>query len=193
MPADSATFAEQAALVVRQYDGYVQVDTFHVNGRLTLGENIADYGGVLTGYDALQRALERNGRPGKIEGYTPEQRFFIAYAQSCRQHNAAGVAPDPRDGGSAFAGAVAGERAVVEHGRSSPRRSGASLGIRWCGRRRWCRGSGEVDLVPTLWAPKTPRQDSQPLLEHRNGRKKPEKARNRQGTLIIPRRKPNSV
>ena len=87
LPADSVHFAEQAAMVVRQYEGYVQVDTFHVNGRLTLGENIADYGGVLTGYDALQRALERNGRPGKIEGYTPEQRFFIAYAQSYRQHN----------------------------------------------------------------------------------------------------------
>ena len=87
LPADSLHFAEQAAMVVRQYEGYVQVDTFHVNGRLTLGENIADYGGVLTGYDALQRALERNGRPGRIDGYTPEQRFFIAYAQSYRQHN----------------------------------------------------------------------------------------------------------
>jgi putative endopeptidase len=85
-PSDSATFAQQAALVVQQYDGYVQVDTFHVNGRLTLGENIADYGGVLTGYDALQRALQRNGRPGLIDGFTPEQRFFIAYAQSFRQH-----------------------------------------------------------------------------------------------------------
>lgn len=85
-PADSATFSTQAALVVQQYDGYVQVDTFHVNGRLTLGENIADYGGALTGYDALQRALERNGRPGRIDGFTPEQRFFIAYAQSFRQH-----------------------------------------------------------------------------------------------------------
>lgn len=85
-PADSATFAKQADLVVQQYDGYVQVDTFHVNGRLTLGENIADYGGVLTGYDALQRALERNGRPGLIDGFTPEQRYFIAYAQSFRQH-----------------------------------------------------------------------------------------------------------
>jgi putative endopeptidase len=85
-PADSATFAAQAALVVRQYDSYVQVDTFHVNGQLTLGENIADYGGVLTGYDALQRALERNGRPGLIDGFTPEQRYFIAYAQSFRQH-----------------------------------------------------------------------------------------------------------
>jgi putative endopeptidase len=85
-PADSATFAKQAELVVQQYDGYAQVDTFHVNGRLTLGENIADYGGVLTGYDALQRALERNGRPGRIDGFTPEQRYFIAFAQSFRQH-----------------------------------------------------------------------------------------------------------
>jgi putative endopeptidase len=87
LPADSVHFGEQAAMVVQQYNGYVQVDTFHVNGRLTLGENIADYGGALTGYDALQRALQRNGRPAKIEGYTPEQRYFIAYAQSFRQHN----------------------------------------------------------------------------------------------------------
>ena len=87
LPADSVHFSEEAAMVVRQYDDYIQVDTFHVNGRLTLGENIADYGGLLTGYDALQRALDRNGRPAKIEGFTPEQRFFIAYAQSYRQHN----------------------------------------------------------------------------------------------------------
>jgi putative endopeptidase len=86
-PADSVHFSEQAARAINQYNSYVQVDTFHVNGRLTLGENIADYGGARTGYDALQRALQRNGRPGFIEGYTPEQRFFIAYAQSYRQHN----------------------------------------------------------------------------------------------------------
>jgi putative endopeptidase len=85
--ADSAHFAEQAKLVVSQFDGYLQVDTLHVNGELTLGENIADYGGVLTGYDALQRALERDGRPGLIDGYTPEQRFFLGYAQSWRVHN----------------------------------------------------------------------------------------------------------
>ncbi|HET7463757.1 MAG TPA: M13 family metallopeptidase [Longimicrobium sp.] len=85
--ADSATFARQADLVVQQYNGYVQVDTFHVNGSLTLGENIADYGGALVGYDALQRALERRGRPGPIDGFTPEQRFFLAFAQSFRQHN----------------------------------------------------------------------------------------------------------
>ena len=72
--------------MVRQFDGYIQVDTVHVNGKLTLGENIADYGGVLTAYDALERALTRDGRPGLIDGYTPEQRYFLAYAQSWRVH-----------------------------------------------------------------------------------------------------------
>jgi predicted metalloendopeptidase len=86
-PADSAHFVQQADLVVQQYNGYVQVDTFHVNGRLTLGENIADYGGALVGFDALQRALERRGRPGLIDGFTPEQRYFLSFAQSFRQHN----------------------------------------------------------------------------------------------------------
>ncbi|MEO8910318.1 MAG: M13 family metallopeptidase [Gemmatimonadaceae bacterium] len=83
---DSVRFNEQAQRVVDQFAGYVQVDTFHVNGKLTLGENIADYGGLLTAYDALQRALARTGQRTTIDGYTPEQRFFIAYAQSWREH-----------------------------------------------------------------------------------------------------------
>jgi predicted metalloendopeptidase len=86
-PADSVHFTQAAELVARQFDGYIQVDTFHVNGHLTLGENIADYGGILTGYDALERALQRDGRPGLVDGYTPEQRFFLGYAQSWRVHN----------------------------------------------------------------------------------------------------------
>ena len=86
-PADSVEFTRQADLVVQQFNHYIQIDTFHVNGRLTLGENIADYGGVLTGYDALQRALERDGRPGLIDGLTPEQRFYLGYAQSWRIDN----------------------------------------------------------------------------------------------------------
>jgi putative endopeptidase len=74
-------------MVVKQFNSYIQVDTFHVNGKLTEGENIADYGGILTGYDALERALQQHGRPGLIDGFTPEQRFFIGYAQSWRSHN----------------------------------------------------------------------------------------------------------
>jgi putative endopeptidase len=84
--ADSARFVQQANLLVRQYDEFIQVDTLHVNGQLTLGENLADVGGLLTGYDAMERALERDGRPGLIDGYTPEQRFFISFAQGWRGH-----------------------------------------------------------------------------------------------------------
>ncbi len=85
--ADEKRFNVQAALMVAQYDSYIQVDTFHVNGKLTLGENIADYGGALTGYDALEAALKRDGRPGLIDGFTPEQRYFISWAQSFRSHS----------------------------------------------------------------------------------------------------------
>lgn len=87
-PSDSVHFVEQAALVERQFNEYIQVDTFHVNGKLTEGENIADWGGLLTAYDALESRLARqaSGRPALIEGYTPEQRYFIAYAQSWRVH-----------------------------------------------------------------------------------------------------------
>ena len=88
---------------MQQFDGYVQVDTFHVNGKLTEGENIADFGGLLIGYDALERALQRDGRPGLIEGYTPEQRFFLGYAQSWRVHNRPRAAAHARDGGPARA------------------------------------------------------------------------------------------
>jgi putative endopeptidase len=57
----------------------------HVNGRLTLGENLADLGGVTLSYYALQRALQ--GKPRTlIDGLTPEQRFFISWAQNWRDN-----------------------------------------------------------------------------------------------------------
>lgn len=85
-PQDSVRFTEQANRIVTQFNGYVQVDTLHVNGALTLGENIADYGGLLIAYDALEKALDRSGKRETVDGFTPEQRFFIADAQSWRSH-----------------------------------------------------------------------------------------------------------
>jgi putative endopeptidase len=85
-PQDSVRFTEQANRIVQQFNGYIQVDTLHVNGALTLGENIADYGGLLIAYDALEKALDRSGKRETIDGFTPEQRFFIADAQSWRSH-----------------------------------------------------------------------------------------------------------
>jgi putative endopeptidase len=86
-PQDSVRFTEQANKIVQQFNGYLQVDTVHVNGALTLGENLADFGGMVIAYDALERALNRSGQRELIDGYTPEQRFFVAYAQSWRTHS----------------------------------------------------------------------------------------------------------
>ena len=83
-PADDKAFKERAQRVVDQYNGYVAVDTLHVNGQLTLGENIADLGGVTLAYYAYQRYLDRHGR-ADLDGFTPEQRFFIGFAQAWRR------------------------------------------------------------------------------------------------------------
>jgi|SRR5579862_411222 len=82
-PDDEKNYSERAAVVQKQFDGFVAVDDLHVNGALTLGENIADLGGVAISYGALQKALAGKPRE-KIDGFTPEQRFFLSYAQIWR-------------------------------------------------------------------------------------------------------------
>jgi putative endopeptidase len=85
--ADDATkFKDKAQKVVDQYSSYVAVDTIHVNGRLTLGENIADIGGLTIAFHAWQRSL--HGKPAPvIDGMTGEQRFFLGYASEWRRKN----------------------------------------------------------------------------------------------------------
>ncbi|MCC9167668.1 M13 family metallopeptidase [Pontibacter harenae] len=80
---DLKQFNARADVVASQYDQFTVLDNLHVNGRLTLGENIADIGGLNIAYTALQKALAQNN-PGKIGGFTPEQRFFLAWAQIWR-------------------------------------------------------------------------------------------------------------
>ncbi|GJM60621.1 M13 family metallopeptidase [Persicobacter diffluens] len=77
---DGERFDALANKVVEQYDAYTVLDSVHVNGRLTLGENIADLGGVTLAYNAMVKDLEKNGRPDAIDGYSPEQRFFLSWA-----------------------------------------------------------------------------------------------------------------
>jgi putative endopeptidase len=80
---DAQQFKARTGIVVEQFNGYVAVDTLRVNGKLTLGENIADLGGVAIAYAAFQRSLA--GKPStRIDGYTPEQRFFLGYARGWR-------------------------------------------------------------------------------------------------------------
>jgi putative endopeptidase len=83
---DAEGFEARAAVLRNQYDNYVFLDTVNLIGRLTIGENIADLGGLTISYQALQNKLEKDGVPGLIDGFTPEQRYFIAYAQVWRNH-----------------------------------------------------------------------------------------------------------
>ena len=83
-PADSAGFEQRADIVVAQYSGYVALDTMHINGRLTLGENLADIGGLGVAYDAWQLSLKGTPAPQPIDGFTPEQRFFLSFANFWR-------------------------------------------------------------------------------------------------------------
>lgn len=81
---DNEAFKSKTHLVVNQFNKYQVTDSLFVNGELTLGENIADLGGLAVAYDGLQKHLQKEGRPGEIDGFTPEQRFFISWAQIWR-------------------------------------------------------------------------------------------------------------
>ena len=76
---DAARFTERADRLVQQYDDIIVVDSVHANGRYTLGENIADQGGLLVSHLAYLNSL--NGKtPAPIDGFTNEQRFYLGYA-----------------------------------------------------------------------------------------------------------------
>jgi putative endopeptidase len=81
---DSKNFEAKTKILVDQYDNYKMLDSLHVDGKLTLGENIADLGGMNVAYNGLQKALEGKNKEEKIDGFTPDQRFFLSYAQVWR-------------------------------------------------------------------------------------------------------------
>ena len=76
---DAARFDERAKVLVEYFDNIVVVDTVHANGTFTLGENIADHGGLQVSYNAFQKTAQGQSEE-KIDGYTPAQRFFLSYA-----------------------------------------------------------------------------------------------------------------
>jgi len=78
---DRARFEARAARIVAQYDGYTSPDGFKVNGKLTLSDNIADVGGLAIAYSAYRKTLHGIEPPLK-DGFTGDQRFFIAFAQN---------------------------------------------------------------------------------------------------------------
>jgi predicted metalloendopeptidase len=80
-PQDFARFSQAGDALAKQYDAYEPLPGLHVNGKLTLGENIADVAGLAAAYQAYHDSL--GGKPAPtIDGFTPDQRFFIAYGQA---------------------------------------------------------------------------------------------------------------
>ncbi|WP_066825777.1 M13 family metallopeptidase [Sphingomonas mali] len=75
-------YTAHAQKLVAQFNGYEPIPGVHIKGELTLGENLGDLGGLEAAYAAYRRYVSRHGEPPVIDGYTGDQRFFIAYAQS---------------------------------------------------------------------------------------------------------------
>ena len=76
---DAEEFKKAGKKLIDQFSTIVAIDSMKLNGEFTLGENIGDLGGVQAAYEGLQIFLDKNGRPGKIDNYTPEQRFFLSW------------------------------------------------------------------------------------------------------------------
>jgi len=85
-PADSAAFKARTEPIVKRFDALDALPGVPLNGRLTLGENIADLGGLKLAFAAWRRSLQGRPRPDDQDGFTPEQRFFLGYAQAWRFH-----------------------------------------------------------------------------------------------------------
>ena len=82
---DEEKFTQKAAVMIEQFDNYVVLDSMHVNGKATLGENIADLGGLVLGYDAFKKT-EQFKKGKLINGFTPQQRFWLGYAYAWLGH-----------------------------------------------------------------------------------------------------------
>jgi putative endopeptidase len=77
-PEDSAKFYAKTRMIVQQFSDYIAVDSLHINGELTQGENIADLGGIMMGYEAFKRTNQFKNHE-IVAGLNPEKRFFLGY------------------------------------------------------------------------------------------------------------------
>ena len=104
---DATKFTVKADEVVNQYNAFTVLDTVHVNGKLTLGENLADLGGLNIAYEAFTKTQQFNDNK-KIDGFTPTQRFYLSWAQVWRnntlpENQAQLIITDPHSPGMARA------------------------------------------------------------------------------------------
>jgi putative endopeptidase len=84
---DARNYEARAACVEKQFDGYVVEEGLHENGKLVLGESIADLGGLTIAWKAYQKSLAGKPEPAKIDGFTAGQRFFLSFARVWAQND----------------------------------------------------------------------------------------------------------
>ena len=82
---DNTKFTDKAQKVIEQFNGFTVNDSLHINGELTVGENLADLGGINIAYEAFKKT-EEGKSDKKIDGFTPDQRFFLSWAQVWRSN-----------------------------------------------------------------------------------------------------------
>ena len=127
-PRDDAAFRERASCVASQYSNYASLPGVKLNGNLTLGENVADNGGLRIAHHALMELLSTKGPQPAIDGFTPEQRFFIACGQVwCENATDQDFRP-PCAGRRPRIGTLARQRRAAEH-------AGVPQSVRLQGRR----------------------------------------------------------
>jgi len=85
-PGDADKFKEKIKPLIDQYSKFTAIKDMKVNGELTVGENIADVGGLIVAFNALKMSFDKDKMPEKIYGFTWEQRFFLSYAQVWRNN-----------------------------------------------------------------------------------------------------------
>ena len=85
-PADLKNFEARGQGIVDQFNSYTVLDSLHLRGDLSEGENIADLGGLSMAYEAMERSMAGKPRPPLIDGFTPEQRFFMSWARAWREN-----------------------------------------------------------------------------------------------------------
>jgi putative endopeptidase len=83
---DSERFKERTNVLVEQFDNIIIIDSLHANGQLSLGENIADLGGLTISYTAFKNAQKENPQSEMIDGYSPDQRFYLSWARVWAQN-----------------------------------------------------------------------------------------------------------
>jgi putative endopeptidase len=84
---DAKKFDAKAAMIEQQFSKFTVLDSIHVNGKLTMGENLADFGGISLAYEAFKTFTDQGKSKGKIDGFTAEQRFFLSWGQIWRSNS----------------------------------------------------------------------------------------------------------